>query len=202
MHEVTRILSALSMARLRQPSNCCPSCTTSYVSWLRPSWSRRIQAKRFRRRPWYMRRISGCAYGAGPALGWPGTFLRRCCQGHAADSDRTRSPEATHHPRRRRRRKELHSDLVVAPEPDENLLALDAALIKLAERDPLKARLVELRYFAGLRATRRPKSWDFCKHGRPLLGVFSAWLRRECRRRRPRRKLTKILGAEKAGSSH
>src|SRR5713101_5239605 len=43
-----------------------------------------------------------------------------------------------------RRRQELHSDLVSAPEPDEELLALDAALAKLAERDPVKARFVEL----------------------------------------------------------
>ena len=39
---------------------------------------------------------------------------------------------------------------VAAPGPDEELLALDEALHKLAAADPLKARLVELRYFAGL----------------------------------------------------
>jgi RNA polymerase sigma factor (TIGR02999 family) len=41
-------------------------------------------------------------------------------------------------------------EAVAAPEPDEELLALDEALQKLAAADPLKARLVELRYFAGL----------------------------------------------------
>src|SRR5438046_1246627 len=41
-------------------------------------------------------------------------------------------------------------EAVVAPEPDEELLALDEALQKLAAQDPQKARLVELRYFAGL----------------------------------------------------
>ena len=41
-------------------------------------------------------------------------------------------------------------DAVVAPEPDVELLALDEALHKLAAQDPQKARLVELRYFAGL----------------------------------------------------
>jgi RNA polymerase sigma factor (TIGR02999 family) len=41
-------------------------------------------------------------------------------------------------------------DAVAAPGPDEELLALDEALRKLAAADPLKARLVELRYFAGL----------------------------------------------------
>jgi RNA polymerase sigma factor (TIGR02999 family) len=41
-------------------------------------------------------------------------------------------------------------EAVAAPEPDDELLALDEALQKLADRDPQKARLVELRYFAGL----------------------------------------------------
>ena len=41
-------------------------------------------------------------------------------------------------------------DAVAAPEPDDELLALDEALQKLALADPLKAKLVELRYFAGL----------------------------------------------------
>jgi RNA polymerase sigma factor (TIGR02999 family) len=39
---------------------------------------------------------------------------------------------------------------VAAPEPEDDLLALDEALEKLAGQDPVKARLVELRYFAGL----------------------------------------------------
>ena len=34
--------------------------------------------------------------------------------------------------------------------PNENLLGLHEALQKLATGDPLKAKLVELRYFAGL----------------------------------------------------
>jgi RNA polymerase sigma factor (TIGR02999 family) len=41
-------------------------------------------------------------------------------------------------------------DAVAAPEPDEELIALDEALEKLAAIDPEKARLVELRYFVGL----------------------------------------------------
>ena len=41
-------------------------------------------------------------------------------------------------------------DAVAAPAPDDELLALDEALRKLASADPLKAKLVELRYFAGL----------------------------------------------------
>ena len=47
-----------------------------------------------------------------------------------------------------RRRQEL--DALDTPQPEEELLALDAALGKLAAHDPDKARLVELRFFAGL----------------------------------------------------
>lgn len=41
-------------------------------------------------------------------------------------------------------------DAIAAPQADEELLALDAALAKLAAHDPDKAQLVELRFFAGL----------------------------------------------------
>jgi RNA polymerase sigma factor (TIGR02999 family) len=47
-----------------------------------------------------------------------------------------------------RRREPLFD--VAAPPVNEELLALDEALHKLAAADPLKAQLVELRYFAGL----------------------------------------------------
>jgi RNA polymerase sigma factor (TIGR02999 family) len=46
------------------------------------------------------------------------------------------------------KRQELEN--FAAPEPDAGLIALDEALQKLAVQDPAKARLVELRYFAGL----------------------------------------------------
>jgi RNA polymerase sigma factor (TIGR02999 family) len=79
-----------------------------------------------------------------------------------------------------RRREELATDHLVAPEPDEKLLALDTALQKLAEIDPDKARLVELRYFAGLTGeqaagilgvspTTADRYWAYAR----------AWLRRE-----------------------
>jgi len=41
-------------------------------------------------------------------------------------------------------------DDIAAPEPNEELLALHAAMEKLAVLDSLKAKLVELRYFVGL----------------------------------------------------
>jgi RNA polymerase sigma factor (TIGR02999 family) len=44
----------------------------------------------------------------------------------------------------------LDEALVVSPEPDVDLEGLDSALTQLAALDPQKARVVELRFFAGL----------------------------------------------------
>jgi RNA polymerase sigma factor (TIGR02999 family) len=49
-----------------------------------------------------------------------------------------------------RARAEFNEVELAAPEPVEDLLALDEALQKLAIKDPVKAKLVELRYFAGM----------------------------------------------------
>jgi RNA polymerase sigma factor (TIGR02999 family) len=79
-----------------------------------------------------------------------------------------------------RRRQELHPDLVAAPEPDEQLLALDAALARLAERDPLKARLVELRYFAGVTGDQAAQILGISPSTADRHWVYArAWLRRE-----------------------
>ncbi len=47
-------------------------------------------------------------------------------------------------------RRSIDLDSVTGASPDQNVLDLHEALEKLANRDPLKAKLVELRYFAGL----------------------------------------------------
>ena len=44
----------------------------------------------------------------------------------------------------------LEEDEVAAPEPREDRVALDEALARLAAKQPLKAELVKLRFFAGL----------------------------------------------------
>lgn len=49
-----------------------------------------------------------------------------------------------------RRRQEADLDAVSAGGPDEELLALHEALEQFAVHDPVKAKLVELRFFAGL----------------------------------------------------
>jgi RNA polymerase sigma factor (TIGR02999 family) len=60
----------------------------------------------------------------------------------------------------RRKRAEIHGGRlarqaldgvdIAAPVPSEDILALDEALSRLETEDPVKARLVKLRYFAGL----------------------------------------------------
>jgi RNA polymerase sigma factor (TIGR02999 family) len=79
-----------------------------------------------------------------------------------------------------RQRQQLHPDLAATPEPDEELLALDAALARFAERDPLKARLVELRYFAGLTGDQAAEILGISPSTADRHWVYArAWLRRE-----------------------
>jgi RNA polymerase sigma factor (TIGR02999 family) len=79
------------------------------------------------------------------------------------------------------RRRESLPDVAGTP-PDDELLALDEALHKLAAVDPVKAQLVELRYFAGLTgdeaaqvlgisASTADRHWTFAR----------AWLQAEVR---------------------
>ncbi|HEY1377708.1 MAG TPA: ECF-type sigma factor [Gemmataceae bacterium] len=51
-----------------------------------------------------------------------------------------------------RRRIDLDADALPAPEPDDQLLALDETLERFARLEPAKAELVKLRAFAGLSA--------------------------------------------------
>jgi RNA polymerase sigma factor (sigma-70 family) len=79
-----------------------------------------------------------------------------------------------------RRRQELRPDLVAAAVPNEQLLALDAALAKLAQHDALKARLVELRYFAGLTGDEAAQILGISPKTADRYWVYArAWLRRE-----------------------
>ena len=77
-------------------------------------------------------------------------------------------------------RRDLEADFLVAPEPNLDLLALDAALHRLAEHDPLKARLVELRYFAGLTGDEAAAVLGISASSADRHWIYTrAWLRRE-----------------------
>jgi RNA polymerase sigma factor (TIGR02999 family) len=78
------------------------------------------------------------------------------------------------------RRADLDLDALVAPEHEIDLLALDAALDRLAERDPQKARLVELRYFAGLTGDQAAAVLGISSSSVDRQWTYTrAWLRRE-----------------------
>src|SRR5262245_9681343 len=82
------------------------------------------------------------------------------------------------------RREYLDDEALTAPEPgselDPDLPALDAALHRLAEHDPLKAKLVELRYFAGLTGEQAAAVLGLSASSADRQWVYTrAWLRRE-----------------------
>jgi RNA polymerase sigma factor (TIGR02999 family) len=72
------------------------------------------------------------------------------------------------------------AEQVTGPEVCEDLLALDEALTKLASADPQAARLVELRYFAGLSIPEAARILGISPRTADRLWAFArAWLLRE-----------------------
>ncbi len=79
-----------------------------------------------------------------------------------------------------RQRLDLDGEALVTPEPDVDVLALDRALTRLAQHDPIKAKLVELRYFAGLTGDQAAAALGMSASSADRLWVYTrAWLRRE-----------------------
>jgi RNA polymerase sigma factor (TIGR02999 family) len=102
-----------------------------------------------------------------------------------------------------RQRRELHPEIAASAAPDEDLLALDDALVKLAERDPVKARLVELRYFAGLAGEEAAEILGISARTADRYWVYTrAWLRREIEGAGPNQKTEKNCGAGDSLPSH
>ncbi len=76
-------------------------------------------------------------------------------------------------------RLELETDRGSTPEPREDLLALDEALNRLATEDPLKAELVQLRYFGGLTLAEAALALGLSERTAGRHWAFArAWLRR------------------------
>lgn len=92
------------------------------------------------------------------------------------------------HARRRQRLKHggqrarvtLDEGVALSPDRDQDVLALDEALVKLAELDERQAKVVELRFFAGLTVDEAAEVLDVSK--RTVEGDWTmarAWLHRE-----------------------
>jgi RNA polymerase sigma factor (TIGR02999 family) len=79
-----------------------------------------------------------------------------------------------------RRREELDSERIQAPTPHEDILALNEALERLADRDPVKAELVKLRYFAGLTLEQAAAALDLSPSTADRYWAYArAWLHQE-----------------------
>ena len=64
--------------------------------------------------------------------------------------------------------------------PDESLLLMDEALVRLGQKDPLKVRLIEMRYFGGMTAEESAEALSMSVHVvRRELRVAQALLRKE-----------------------
>ena len=69
---------------------------------------------------------------------------------------------------------------LTAPALGEDLLALDEALNKLAEHDPIKAELVKLRHFAGLSVDQAAEALGISAATADRYWAYArAWLRTE-----------------------
>jgi RNA polymerase sigma factor (TIGR02999 family) len=80
----------------------------------------------------------------------------------------------------RKRRVLLEEDLVAGGQPDDELLAVDSALSKLAQLDPRQAQMVELRFFSGLSVTEAARVLGMSKRSAEReWTMVRAWLRRE-----------------------
>jgi RNA polymerase sigma factor (TIGR02999 family) len=79
-----------------------------------------------------------------------------------------------------RERFDVDSLALAAPEPDDQLLALNSALERLARCEPLKAKLVELRYFAGLTGAEAAAVLGISPSTADRHWIYArSWLRRE-----------------------
>jgi RNA polymerase sigma factor (TIGR02999 family) len=76
-------------------------------------------------------------------------------------------------------RQALDPDAAPTPEPREDLLALDEALNRLEAEHPLEARLVKLRYFAGLSLAEAAAALELSERTAKRHWAYArAWLRR------------------------
>jgi RNA polymerase sigma factor (TIGR02999 family) len=77
----------------------------------------------------------------------------------------------------------LEAAEAAAPQPDDELLALDEALTKLAAVDPTAAELVRLRYFAGLSIPQAAKVLALPPRSTDRLWAYARTWLRDCLRR-------------------
>jgi RNA polymerase sigma factor (TIGR02999 family) len=79
-------------------------------------------------------------------------------------------------------RVDLSESLIVAPDPAQDILALDDVLEQLARADPVAANLVKLRFFAGLNMTEAAQALDVSVRSAHEIWAYArSWLHRKMR---------------------
>jgi len=113
-------------------------------------------------------------------------FFRAAAQAmHRILVDRARQRSAERHGGRLHQT-ELTESKVIASGPDEELLAVHGALERLAQRDPISADLVNLRYYAGLSMPDTAEALGIPLRNAERLWTFAkTWLRKEIGRDLP-----------------
>ena len=136
-----------------QPGNYCLLCTTSCESWLLPGWlaqekpGQTLQATALVHEV-YLRLMGNEPRGQswdnrGHFFAAAAEAMRRILIDQARQKDSLRRGGDMD-------RHDVTQVEIAAPEPSVDLLSLNDALERFAIRDPEKAQLVKLRYFAGL----------------------------------------------------
>jgi RNA polymerase sigma factor (TIGR02999 family) len=75
-------------------------------------------------------------------------------------------------------REELHESQIAAPEPSEDVLAVNDALAELAKTDPVAANLVKLRFFAGLSMSEAAEALNMSVRSAHEIWAYArSWLR-------------------------
>jgi RNA polymerase sigma factor (TIGR02999 family) len=76
----------------------------------------------------------------------------------------------------------LHESAIVAPEPDDQVLAVNDALEQLARLDPVAANLVRLRFFAGLNMREAAEALGMSVRSAHGIWAYArSWLHRQMR---------------------
>jgi RNA polymerase sigma factor (TIGR02999 family) len=181
MSEVTRILSAMEQGDSRAAEHLLPLVYDEL---------RRLAAQNLaREKPGQTLTATALVHEAYLRLVGPGDEPRWQSRGHfyaaAAEAMRRILVENARRKRSLKRggslaRQELPEADLAAPEPREDLLALDEALDRLAAEDKIKAELVKLRYFAGLTGAQAARALGISRATADRYWAYArAWLHRE-----------------------
>jgi RNA polymerase sigma factor (TIGR02999 family) len=186
MSEVTRILSAIEQGDPQAAAQLLPlvygelrKLAAQKLAQERPGPGQTLQATALVHEA-YVRLI-----GSGDEADQPRWHNRRHFFAAAAEAMRRILIENARRKESRKhgggwRHQNVDAEALVAPEPNLDLLALDAALQRLAEHDPVKAKLVELRYFGGLTGDQAAAVLGMSASSADRHWVYTrAWLRRE-----------------------